>query len=136
MKKKDAILATGLDFMNCAEVHLNPNNIGNYEGENLYIARLGYISPVWSREITLKIMKIADEEGWPVVVHDCCNRTKFLRGLNLRGKEGGCFGAGDYVCEFPSMPYAAFLPILGDDSFAFLEEEPLPYGYNPGDIVL
>lgn len=136
MKKKDAILATGLDFMNCAEVHLNPNNIGNYEGENLYISRLGYISPIWSHEISLEIMRMADEEKWPVVVHDCCNRTKFLRGLNLRGKEGGCFGAGDYVCEFPAMPYAAFLPVLRDESFAFLEEEKLPYGYNPGDIVL
>ena len=34
------------------------------------------------------------------------------------------------------MPYAAFLPILCDESFPFLEEEPLPHGYNPGDIVL
>jgi len=34
------------------------------------------------------------------------------------------------------MPYGAFLPILRDESFQFLAEEPLPYGYNPGDIVL
>lgn len=136
MKKKDAILATGLDFMNCAELHLNPNNIGNYEGENMYICRLGYVSPVWSREITFKIMKMAAEENWPLVVHDCSNHTKFARGLNLRGKEGGCFGSSDYVCEFTRMPFEAFLPILRDESFKFLEEEPLPYGYNPGDIVL
>ena len=45
-KKKDAILSTGLDFMNCAELHLNPNNIGNYEGENMYITRLDYVSPI------------------------------------------------------------------------------------------
>ena len=44
-KKKDTILSTGLDFINCAELHLNPNNIGNYEGEPMYIARLGYVSP-------------------------------------------------------------------------------------------
>ena len=135
-KKKHAILATQLDFINCAELHLNPNNIGNYDGEDLYIARLGYISPIWSREITFRIMKLADAERWPIVVHDCSNHTKFARGLNLRGKEGGCFGSSDYVCEFPTMPYAAFLPVLCDDSFPFLEEEPLPYGYNPGDIVL
>ena len=31
----------------------------------------------------------------------------------------------------------AFLPVLEDESFRFLEEdEKLPYGYNPGDIVL
>ena len=135
-RKKDAILSTGLDFMNCAELHLNPNNIGNYEGENLYIARMGYISPIWSREITLRLMKQAALEHWPIVVHDCSNHTKFCRGLNLRSKEGACFGANDYALEFPAIPYAAFLPVLADDSFPFLEEEPLPYGYNPGDIVL
>ena len=34
LAKKQAILATGLDFINCAELHLNRNNIGNYDGEN------------------------------------------------------------------------------------------------------
>lgn len=34
MQKKEKILATGIDFMNCAELALNPNNIGNYEGES------------------------------------------------------------------------------------------------------
>jgi len=36
MRKKDAILATGLDFINFAELHVNPNNICNYMGENLF----------------------------------------------------------------------------------------------------
>ncbi len=135
LKKKDAILNTGLDFINCAELHLNPNNIGNYFGENMYISRHGYISPVWSRELSLRLMKIADEEHWDLVVHDCSNRTKFARDLNLRGKEGGWFGASNYACEFPRMPYAAFLPILRDDDFSFLSEEELPDGYKPGDMV-
>lgn len=135
LKKKDAILETGLDFINCAELHLNPNNIANYYGENMYISRHGYISPVWSRELSLRLMKIADEEHWDLVVHDCSNRTKFARDLNLRGKEGGWFGASNYACEFPRMPYAAFLPILRDDDFAFLSEEELPDGYKPGDMV-
>ena len=30
----------------------------------MYISRHGYISPVWSRELTLKFMKIADDENW------------------------------------------------------------------------
>ena len=34
-RKKAAILATGLDFINCAELHLNDNNIENYWGESL-----------------------------------------------------------------------------------------------------
>ncbi|HML45839.1 MAG TPA: radical SAM protein [Clostridia bacterium] len=136
LRKKRAILGTGIDFINCAELHLKQNNIDNYFGENMYISRHGYISPIWSRELTLKLMKIADEENWDPVVHDCSNRTKFARDLNLRAKEGGWFGASNYACEFSRIPYAAFLPILRDDSFKFLCEEELPDGYKPGQIVL
>ena len=136
LAKKDAILATGLDFINCAELHLNPNNIENYWGENLYMYRLGYVSPIWSRELTLKLMRRAAEEAWPIAVHSCCNRTKFARDLNLRAHEGGWFGASAYGMEFPSIPYAAFLPVLRDESFPFLREEPLPEGYRPGDLAL
>lgn len=135
LEKKQAIFQTGLDFINCAELHLNPNNIENYAGENLYMFRHGYISPVWSRELTLRLMKIADQERWNIAVHDCSNRTKFARGLNLREKEGGWFGASDYACEFPCVPYDAFLPILRDQGFAFLQEEALPEGYRPGDLA-
>ncbi len=130
-EKKEAILATGLDFINCAELHLNPNNIGNYEGEPMYCCRHGYISPIWSRELTLKFMRVAVEENWGVVVHDCSNRTKFARDLNLRAKEGGWFGASNYACEFPVIPYEAFLPTLRDEDFHFVEEEELPEGYRP-----
>ena len=135
MAKKEQILATGLDYINCAELHLNPNNIANYEGEPMYICRHGYISPIWSRELTLMFMKQAAEEGWPIVVHDCDNRTKFARDLNLRAKEGGWFGSSSYACEFPRPPFEFFLPTLEDEDFEFLEEEELPAGYRPGDIV-
>lgn len=136
LQKKDRILATGIRFMNCAELHLNENNLINYEGENMYFYRMGYMSPVFSRLLTLKLMKTAAEEQWPVVVHDCSNRTKFMRDLNLKAKEGGWFGASGYTCEFAQIPYEAFLPILEDPEFNFIEEEPLPVGYRPGDIVL
>lgn len=134
LKKKDQILGTKLDFINCAELHLNENNIGNYEGENMYIARHGYISPIWSRELTLKFMKIADEEGWGIAVHDCSNHTKFARNLNLSSKEGKWFGASDYASEFARTPFEAFLPILRDESFQFLSEEELPAGYKAGEL--
>lgn len=135
-KKKQDILATGLDFINSAELHLNENNIGNYYGENLYIARQGYISPIWSRELTLKFMKIADDEKWDVAVHDCSNYTKFARGLNLGSTQGMWFGSSNYACEFDRIPYEMFLPILRDDNFRFLCEEELPEGYRLGDLVL
>ena len=135
-KKKQQILAAGIDFMNCAELHLNENNLGNYFGENMYYCRMGYLSPVFSRDISLKMLKAAAEEHWPIAVHDCSNHTKFARDLNLRAKEGGWFGQSSYGSEFDSIPYEAVLPILEDPEFTFVEEEPLPPGYRPGDIVL
>ena len=136
LAKKDKILQSGIDFMNCAELHLNENNLPNFLGENLDRARQGYLSPIWSHEVTLRLQKLAATEGWDMVLHDCCNRTKFARDLNLRSKDGSFFGTSNYTCEFERIPYEAFLPILEDDSFAFLEEEPLPKGYRAGDIVL
>lgn len=134
-RKKDVILKTGFDFMNCAELHLNENNICNYEGESLYMHRQGYISPVWSRYLTLQLMKLCDDEGWDIAMHDCSNHTKFARGLNLKAKEGGWFGASDYEAEFSSIPVWAFLPALYDEKLPFVTEEPLPEGFRPGDIV-
>ena len=134
-QKKERILATGLDFINCAELHLNPNNIANYEGEPMYMTRLGYLSPVWSRDLTLRFMKQAVEENWPIAVHDCCNRTKFARDLNLKGKEGGWFGQSSYGCEFDVIPYWAFLPTLYDENIHFVKKEELPDGYKPGQLV-
>ena len=133
-KKKQAIFATKFDFINCAELHLNENNINNYQGENMYISRHGYISPIWSRELTLKFMKIAVEENWDVAVHDCSNYTKFARSLNLNSKAGMWFGASNYACEFSMIPYEIFIPILNDDNFKFVTEEELPDGYKP-DLI-
>ena len=135
-QKKDAILSSGIRFINCAELHLNENNIANYAGENLYMCRQGYISPIFSRLISLRMMQEAAEEHWPILVHDCSNRTKFARDLNLKAKEGGWFGASSYGCEFSRLPYEFFLPVLQDDDFRFLEEEPMPAGFGLGDIVL
>ena len=135
-EKKRQILDSGIDFMNCAELHLNENNLGNYWGEPLYYFRMGYLSPLFSREISLKLMKEAGEENWPLVVHDCSNRTKFARDLNQKAKEGGWFGQTTYGREMAEIPYEAFLPTLEDPAFPFLEEEELPAGYRPGEIVL
>lgn len=130
-RKKVEILETKLDFINCAELHLNENNIDNYYGENMYIARHGYVSPIWSRSLTLEFMAIAESESWDLVVHDCSNHTKFARALNLNNKAGMWFGASNYKSEFSQTPYAYFLPILKDDSFKFIDEEPLPETYQP-----
>lgn len=135
-QKKAAVLAAGPDFINCAELHLNENNLVNYEGESLYACRAGYISPVWSREITLRLMLEAEAEDWPVTVHDCSNMTKFARDISLCAHEGGWFGRTTYGMEFADFPFAAFLPALEDDRLPFVTEEPLPPGYRAGDIVI
>ena len=135
LQKKDQILSTGLDFINCAELHLNANNIENYAGENMYMSRHGYVSPIWSHQMTLRFMRMAAEENWPVVVHDCCNRTKFTRDLHLKAQEGGWFGQSSYGMEFDRIPFEAFLPTLEDEDFHFLMEEELPAGFRPGDMV-
>ena len=134
--KKEKILATGIDFMNCAELHLNDNNLANYAGEPMYFCRMGYLSPIISRDLTLQIMKTAAEENWPVAVHDCSNKTKIARDLNLAAREGGWFGRSVYGREIECIPYEAFLPTLEDESLPFVEEEELPRGYRPGEIVL
>ena len=134
--KKEKILTSGIQFMNCAELHLNPNNLVNYDTQPLYMSRLGYTSPAWSREITFRLMAQADEENWPIAVHDCSNRTKFARDLYLRAQENSWFGSTTYGCEFDEIPCYAFLPILESDEYPFLVEEPLPRGYRPGDVVL
>ena len=133
LEKKDRILATGIDFINFAELHLNPNNIGNYWGESFYMFRQGYLSPVWSRELTLKMMGTAARERWPVVVHDCSDRTKLARDLNLKAREGGWFGASGYGAEFDAIPFEALIPALEDPDLPFTEEEPLPPGYRVGE---
>ena len=134
--KKEKILGTGIDFINCAELHLNDNNLANYAGESLYYCRMGYLSPVMSRDLTLRVMKTAAEEHWPAAVHDCSNHTKIARDLNLAAREGGWFGRTGYGRETEGIPYAAFLPALEDESLVFAEEEELPAGYRPGEIVL
>lgn len=126
LAKKKSILETKLDFINCAELHIGNNNLNNYIEEDMYISRYGYISPIWSRELTLKFMKIADEENWDLVVHDCSNYTKFSRHLNLCNKLNMPFGSSTYESEFSEIPVEIFLPILRNEDFKFLNEEDLP----------
>jgi pyruvate formate-lyase activating enzyme-like uncharacterized protein len=124
MAKKDEILSIGLDFMNCAELHLGTDNLNNYMGENFYTFRNGYLSPLWSRKVTLKFMETAIKENWDMLIHDCSNHTKYAREIN-KMKNSGQFGAHTYVSEFDRPLISAFLPILRDENFKFIESTPL-----------
>jgi len=126
IEKKEEILSIGLDFMNCAEFHVGPDNINNYIGEKFYVYKNGYLSPTWSRKITCKLMEMASKEKWDMLVHDCSNHTKYAREINKASKQGNSFGAHSYFSEFDrQLPYL-FLPILKDKDFKFLSETPLP----------
>ncbi|MGL5124006.1 MAG: radical SAM protein [Fusobacteriaceae bacterium] len=130
LEKKNKILDTNLDFINCAELHLGEDNVNNYSEEKLYMARRGYISPLWSREITFKLMKMSQNENWGIVVHDCSNHTKFSREVNKNSKLKMGFGSNTYRSEFDRTLFHIFLPILKDEKFKFLEEEELPEEYK------
>ncbi len=130
LAKKDEILSIGLDFMNCAELHLGSDNINNYMGEKMYVYRSGYLSPIWSRRITYKIMEMAEKENWSMLIHDCSNYTKFARELNRAKNQGLEFGESTYKSEFDRPVLIAYLSILQDENFEFLEEEGIPDEYK------
>jgi len=130
MEKKEEILAIGIDFMNCAELHLGQDNINNYIGEKFYTYRNGYLSPLWSRRVTYKFMEVAQKENWDMLIHDCSNHTKYARELNKNNKISRPFGAHTYEGEFDRPLVSLFIPILKDSEFKFLEEEELPSRYK------
>lgn len=78
---KDEILATGVDHINCQELHLNARNVKNFSNEPLYCFKYGYISPISSRHLTYDLIEMAAQEGWTgVTINDCSNEQKFYRG--------------------------------------------------------
>jgi len=80
MKNRKAILATGVDHINCAELHLNERNFRNFN-EPVYWFRRGYCSPVSSRQLTYDMIEVAAKEKWKVVINDCSNALKYYRGI-------------------------------------------------------
>ncbi|MEW6170021.1 MAG: radical SAM protein [Candidatus Omnitrophota bacterium] len=98
MKKKKAILDTGVDHIHFAELQLFPKTKDNFSKEGtIYRYKLGYVSPIKSRQLTYNIFEVAAKEGWKnVVLHDCSNETKFLRGI-ISGEKRG-FADIDYDC--------------------------------------
>jgi len=100
VRKRKAILATGVTHIHCAELHLNTHNFKHYRNEELYQYSRGYVSPMSSRRLTCDLMELAAREGWEdVVLHDCSNEVKFLRGVSDER-----FGLLMYDNELPGMP--------------------------------
>ncbi len=109
VSRRQAILATGVKHIHCAELHLDDNNLPNYRDEALYQYKGGYISPMSSRRLTYDLLDLAVAEGWKdVVIHDCSNEVKFARGVSDR-----VFGAIQYRAE-AGMPLWWFRKALID----------------------
>ncbi|MDP7421171.1 MAG: radical SAM protein [bacterium] len=103
VKKRDQILASGVDHIHCAELHLNQHNAANFAHEDWYQYKNGYVSPMSSRRFTYDLMDIAVEENWKnVVIHDCSNEVKFYRGVSREQ-----FGKIAYYEEM-GMPFVWF----------------------------
>ena len=68
MQKKDNDSGNRRGFHElCGAASEQQQHLELRRGKNMYAYRQGYISPIWSRELTFKLMKLADEEGW-----ECC----------------------------------------------------------------
>lgn len=98
MKKRSAILDTGVDHINFAELQLFPGTLDNFKNEGqIYRYRKGYVSPVKSRQLVYDIFETASRERWRgVVLHDCSNETKFLRGIMAMSRVNMGFGRISY----------------------------------------
>jgi pyruvate formate-lyase activating enzyme-like uncharacterized protein len=96
IENKDEILDSGAEFINCAELHLNPGNIENFKDEELYVYKFGYVSPISSRHYTYDLIELADKESWQgITIHDCSNQTKVYRSINKKSD----FGVSNYTGE-------------------------------------
>lgn len=108
MMKRERILATGVDHLHCAELHLSSGNVDHYADQPLYQYRDGYISPMSSRRLTYDLLDVAVEEGWKnIVVYDCSNEAKFVRGVSMEQ-----MGILSYESEIDDLPIVWFRDAL------------------------
>ncbi|HMD71972.1 MAG TPA: radical SAM protein [Bryobacteraceae bacterium] len=102
------ILDTGLDQINCAELHVRANNKDPFQSEPLYCYKYGYVSPISSRHATYDLIDAAEKEGWrDIVINDCSNEAKYYRGI----RRGLGFGEIDYGPEL-ELPQEWYLDAL------------------------
>ncbi len=76
------ILDTGVDHINCAELHIKEKH-SRYMNEPLYRYKYSYTSPVASRQLTYDLLTMASREDWPnIVINDCSNELKYYRSFH------------------------------------------------------
>ena len=104
LKYKDRIVNSGVSQINLPELQVNAYNLHLFKDEGqIYRHRRGYVSPISSREYVHKLIKLAIEESWPIIINDCSNDTKFFRGVKKNlSKIVKC--KVEYQTEFQFLP--------------------------------
>ena len=117
VKKRTEILATGVSHIHCAELHLGKDNLAAYSDHELYRYGRWYVSPMFSRRLTYDLMDLAVAEQWPnIVLHDCSNEVKFLRGATRER-----FGGLRYDKELQGLPLGWYARALRKYDFTVLD---------------
>ena len=101
MKKRNAILNTGVTQINFAELQIFQHTKQYFKNEGmLYRYSQGYVSPIKSRQLVYDFFDVAVREKWKnIVLHDCSNENKFFRGVHACSANVS-FGFVDYSSSF------------------------------------
>jgi pyruvate formate-lyase activating enzyme-like uncharacterized protein len=110
IKHKERILDTGLCQINVPELQIcAPDLIEHFEKTEgpVYKHRRGYVSPISSRHYTYDLIERAEAENWNVIINDCSNDTKFIRGANEKTPMGVVLYDSVFELPFRNVAYLA-----------------------------
>lgn len=110
VKHKERILDTGLDQINVPELQVCAPDLVDYFEETegpVYKHRRGYVSPISSRHYVYDLIEMAEAENWNVVINDCSNDTKFLRGAIKSIPIGSLLYESSFELPFANVAYLA-----------------------------
>jgi len=110
VKHKERILDTGLCQINIPELQVcAPGLVDHFEETEgpVYKHRRGYVSPISSRHYVYDLIEMAEAENWNVVINDCSNDTKYLRGAFKHAPMGHVMYESSFELPFKNVAYLA-----------------------------
>lgn len=113
IKHKTKIVNSGIKQINMPELQVSPYTIENFaksEGE-MYRHRKGYTSPISSRKYVYRLIELAIEENWPVIINDCSNETKLYRDTPFM-EDKFIFSQITYKTQFSFLPTTHYFYII------------------------
>lgn len=80
-KYLNTIVDMGVEQINLVELYIMRKEANKYlENKKIYSSKIGYLSPVESRNITIDAIEYVIENNLDLLVNDCSTDTKFLHG--------------------------------------------------------